>query len=152
MVFDEFKKLADKKKEIYDGDIAALIERLVHGHTAEEWSLARFEVACGTDARPRVSLTLKHGDRELREELSDGDGPIDCAFLAVEKITGIKLLCKDYQVRSATLGHDAQGEVLVEVEYHGETYRGRGASTDTVEATIQAILNAVNRIAGERKE
>ena len=67
--------------------------------------------------------------------------------MATEKITGIKLLCRDYQVRAASLGRDAQGEVTLEVEHNGETYRGRGVSTDTVEATVKAILNAVNRIA-----
>ena len=74
-------------------------------------------------------------------------GPIDAAFLATEKITGLALACKDYQVRSASLGHDAQGEVVLEVEHKGQVFRGRGVSTDTVEATVRAILNAVNRIA-----
>jgi len=78
--------------------------------------------------------------------LSDGDGPIDAAFLATEKITGIRLRCKDFQVRSATLGHDALGEVTLEIEYNGTSFRGRGLSTDTVEATVLAILDAVNRI------
>ncbi|HAY82764.1 MAG TPA: 2-isopropylmalate synthase, partial [Planctomycetaceae bacterium] len=71
---------------------------------------------------------------------------VDCAFWAVEKITGVKLVCRDYTVRSATLGRDAQGEATLEVEHQGQVYRGRGISTDTVEATIKALLNAVNRI------
>ena len=79
--------------------------------------------------------------------MCDGDGPIDAAFLATEAITGLKLRCRDYQVRSASLGHDALGEVTLEVDYRGETVRGHGVSTDTVEATVMAILNAVNRIA-----
>ena len=58
----------------------------------------------------------------------------------------MSLICKDFVVRSATLGHDAQGEVTVEIEHDREAYRGRGVSTDTVEATVLAILNAVNRI------
>ena len=78
--------------------------------------------------------------------MAEGDGPIDAAFWAVEKITGLEITCKDYQVRSATLGRDAIGEVLVEIEYQGTVYRGRGTSTDTVESTIKAILDAVNRI------
>jgi 2-isopropylmalate synthase len=59
----------------------------------------------------------------------------------------MKLVCKEFQVRSATIGHDAQGEATVEVEYKRNVYRGRGVSTDTVEATVKAILSAVNRIA-----
>jgi 2-isopropylmalate synthase len=146
-VFDDFKKLADKKKEIYDGDIAALIEQQLHGGTGEAWSLVSFEVTSGTGRKPHVSLTLKRGNEDVTQELSDGDGPIDAAFLAAEKITGIKLRCKDYQVRSATLGHDSLAEVTLEVEHHGASVRGRGVSTDTVEATIKALLNAVNRVA-----
>jgi 2-isopropylmalate synthase len=147
-VFEEFKKLADKKKDIYDGDIIALIEQRIHGEPAEgEWQLVAFEVTSGTGHKPRARLTLRRGEQEFTEEVSDGDGPIDAAFLATEKITGLKLRCIDYQVRSATLGHDALGEVSLSVEYGGQTFRGRGVSTDTVEATVQAILSAVNRIA-----
>ncbi|MDP6468345.1 MAG: 2-isopropylmalate synthase [Pirellulaceae bacterium] len=147
IVFDEFKTLADKKKEIYDGDISALIDKQLRDVVEEEWSLVSFQATSGSDCEPNVKLTLRHGERELTEELSDGDGPIDAAFLATEKLTGLKLRCKDYQVRSATLGHDALGEVTLEVEHQGKTFRGRGVSTDTVEATVMAILNAVNRIA-----
>jgi 2-isopropylmalate synthase len=146
-LFEEFKKLADKKKDVYDGDIVALIEEQVHGAPSEEWSLVSFEVTSGTGHKPHVRLTLRRGDTDITEELTDGDGPIDAAFLATEKITGIKLRCKDYQVRSTTLGHDAMAEVTLEVEHEGRAVRGRGVSTDTVEATVKAILNAANRIA-----
>jgi len=146
-VFEEFKLLADKKKEVYDGDIAALVKQQIHGAENEEWQLVSFELTSGTGIEPSVKLTLKQGDREATEEVTEGDGPIDAAFWATERITGIKLICKDYQVRSATLGRDALGEVSLEVEHDGKTYRGRGVSTDTVEATIMAILNAVNRVA-----
>src|SRR5438874_2781337 len=147
-VFDEFKKLADKKKDIYDGDIIALIEQRIHGEpVGGEWKLVSFEVTSGSGHKPRAKLTLRRGDNQQTEEVTDGDGPIDAAFLATEKITGIKLRCIDYQVRSATLGHDALGEVNLTVEHGRQTFRGRGVSTDTVEATVHAILSAVNRIA-----
>ena len=146
-VFDEFKKLADKKKEIYDGDIVSLIQQQIQGVQEEEWSLVDFEATSGSGQPPRVRLTLQQGDQQFTEELSEGDGPVDAAFLATEKITGITLQCRDFQVRSATLGRDAQGEVTVQIEHGGQIFRGRGVSTDTVEATVRAILNAVNRIA-----
>ena len=113
----------------------------------KEWVLVSFEATSGTGQKPHVRLTLRRGDTEVTEELSDGDGPIDAAFLAIESITGLTLRCTDYQVRSATLGHDALGEVTLEVDHRGQTIRGRGVSTDTVEATVMAILNTVNRIA-----
>jgi 2-isopropylmalate synthase len=112
--------------------------------------LVSFQVTSGTGQKPSISLTLRRGDQDLSEQLSMGDGPIDAAFLATEKITGLKLVCRDFQVRSATLGHDAQGEVNVEVEHEGDIFRGRGVSTDTVEATVLAILSAVNRILADQ--
>ncbi len=151
-VFEKFKELADKKKDIYDGDIAALVEHEIHGMPDEEWRLVSFEVTSGTGKTPHIRLTLCRGEDESTEEISAGDGPVDAAFWAIEKITGMKLACKDYEVRSASLGRDAQGEVTLEVEHEGQTYRGRGVSTDTVEASIMAILNAVNRIAMAQKQ
>jgi 2-isopropylmalate synthase len=149
-VFEQFKSLADKKKEIYDGDIVALIQKQLSGTMRQAWSLVSFSVSSGSGEQPRVRLTLRHGEQEFREDVQEGDGPIDAAFWAVERITGIKVVCKDYRVRSATLGRDAQGEVTLEVEHEGESYRGVGISTDTVESTILAMLNAVNRIATEK--
>ena len=152
-VFAEFKDLADKKKEIYDGDISALCKKAIRLESTNlEWSLVSFQLNSGTDETPKVRLTLRCGDEEMTQELTEGDGPIDAAFLAVERITGLKLDCRDFTVRSATLGHDALGEATLEVEYNGEVYRGRGVSTDTVEATVRALLNAVNRITSSQVE
>ena len=149
-VFEQFKTLADKKKELYDGDIVALIQQQISGPTQRVWSLVSFSVSSGSGKTPTVELTLQHGDEQFTERVEQGDGPIDAAFWAVEKITGIKVVCKDFRVRSATIGRDALGEVTVEVEHEGQLYRGMGTSTDTVESTIQAMLNAVNRIVTEK--
>jgi 2-isopropylmalate synthase len=145
-LFDEFKELADKKKEIYDGDIVALVDQQLLGIASGEWQLAAFEAACGTGRTPRAKLTLRRGEQEFTEELATGDGPIDAAFFVVEKITGVKLSCRAFEARSTSIGRDAQAEATLEVEHQGTTYRGRGVSTDTVEAAVKAILNAVNRI------
>ncbi|MCA9262667.1 MAG: 2-isopropylmalate synthase [Planctomycetales bacterium] len=150
-VFARFKELADKKKEIYDGDIAALVKQEIHDVEDKEWSLVSFDVSSGTNQTPRCRLTLRNGEQEVSEEVTAGDGPVDAAFLATEKLTGYSLRCKDFTVRSATLGRDAQGEVNVEVECEGKSYRGRGFSTDTVEATIKAILHVVNQVAHARQ-
>ena len=145
-IFEEFKKLADKKKEIYDGDIVALIEQQLHGVAHEHWKLISFEIISRAGDVPHVKMTLQNGGQPATEEVTSGDGPIDAAFRAVEKITGLALACKDYQVRSATIGRDALGEASLEIEHEGRSYRGLGVSTDTVEATVKALLNAVNRI------
>ena len=145
-MFVNFKELADRKKDIYDGDIAALIQQQITGPEQETWSLVRFQVVSGADQHPTASVTLQRGEDQITEAVTDGDGPVDAAFLAIEKITGIKLKCRDFQVRSATIGHDAQGEVTVEIESNGRIYHGTGFSTDTVEATIRAVLSVINNI------
>jgi len=145
-VFLEIKKLADKKKDIYDGDVVALVEHELHGSREDDWKLVAFEASSGSGHSPRAKLTLKRGDEEFTEELAIGDGPIDAAFSVIEKITGRTLICKDFEARSATIGRDAQGEAIVDIEHEDIMYRGRGVSTDTVEATIKATLNAVNQI------
>ncbi|MCH1442232.1 MAG: 2-isopropylmalate synthase, partial [Rubripirellula sp.] len=150
VVFEQFKSLADKKKEIYDGDIIALVQQQISGSVDEQWTLVDYVVTSGKSRQPHVELTLCCGDKEATECIELGDGPIDAAFWAVEKITGIEVVCKDFRVRSATLGRDAIGEVNLEVEHKGRTYRGVGVSTDSVESTILAMLNAINRIISEK--
>ncbi|MEL7336506.1 MAG: 2-isopropylmalate synthase, partial [Planctomycetota bacterium] len=146
-VFKQFKELADKKKEVYDGDIAALASQQISGSVdSNDWRLIDFKVSSGKNDAPNVQLTLGRDGEEKSVSVSEGDGPIDAAFFAVEQITGVPVICKDFRVRSATLGRDAQGEVNVIVEHNGQTHRGAGFSTDTVQATIMAMLNAVNRI------
>jgi 2-isopropylmalate synthase len=145
-VFDQFKVLADKKKEIYDADIAALIEQQIHA-VAEQWLVDSYKVLCGTGQVPEVTLRLRRGDEKHTVNVACGDGPIDAIFLAIEQLTGITVVCRDFAVHSVTVGKDAQGEVLVQVEHNGQLYRGRAVSTDSIEASAKAFLNAINRIA-----
>ncbi|MBL9082980.1 MAG: 2-isopropylmalate synthase, partial [Planctomycetales bacterium] len=147
-VFEKFKRLCDKKKEVYDADIAALIEQELHGlPDVEVWTMMGYKLNAVTGQTPTVALTLRRGKDEVTKEVSMGDGPFDALFLAIEKITGIEVVCRDFSVHSVTVGKDAQGEVTVEVEHQGQLYRGRGVSTDSIEASALAFLNAVNRVA-----
>jgi len=144
-VFDEFKLLADKKKEVYDADIAALIDHQLHDES-DLWSIASYQLTGGSGQTPTVTLTLRHGESEVTDCVTAGDGPIDAIFLAIEKLTGVGVVCKDFRVQAVTVGKDAQAEVNVEVEHNGRLYRGRGVSTDSVEASAKAFLNAINRV------
>ncbi|HEY2840845.1 MAG TPA: 2-isopropylmalate synthase [Pirellulales bacterium] len=144
-VFDQFKDLADKKKEVYDADIAALIE-LEMRDAPETWTIAGYRLVAESGQVPTVTLTLRRGGEEFSEEVAAGDGPFDAMFRAVERITGVEVVCKDFNVHSVTVGKDAQAEVTVEAEHGGTIYRGRGVSTDSVEASVQAFLNAVNHV------
>jgi 2-isopropylmalate synthase len=145
-VFDEFKKLADKKKEVYDADIAALIEKQITG-AEDEWKLVGYEVYATGGGEPKVSVALSRAGEEGKKTVTGGDGPLDALFRAIEEITGVSVVVRDFRVHSVTRGQDAQGESTLEVEREGRVYRGRGVSTDTVEAATLAFLNAVNRAA-----
>jgi 2-isopropylmalate synthase len=144
-VFDAFKRLADKKKEIYDGDLAALVEEQIQG-VADVWTLETYQITSGTNRVPHVALKIRKGDEIKSTEMDCGDGPVDAVFLAIEELTEIAVVCNDFRVHSVTVGKDAQGEVTVQLEYEGSLYRGRGVSTDSVEAAAKAFLNAINRI------
>jgi len=144
-LFEDFKKLADRKKEIYDSDIAALISqrsRAAHG----QWSFVAYEEQTGTGKKPLITLTLRRGGEEFTTEMTCGDGPVDAIFLAIESLTGYDVDCKDFNVHSVSVGKDAQGEVLVVIEHEGRQFHGRGVSTDSVEASAIAFLDSINRI------
>lgn len=151
-VFRQFKVLADKKKEVYDGDLAALIEQQTQ-IVPELWTVQGYELRTGSGQTPEVKLTLRCGDQTHEASMAGGDGPVDAVFLAIEQITGVTVTCRDFQVHSVTVGKDALGEVQVQLEHNGVIYRGRGVSTDSLEASAKAFLNAINRIiAIEKKE
>jgi 2-isopropylmalate synthase len=145
-VFEKFKVLADKKKEIYDADIVSLIEQEMR-HVPELWSFVSYNLSTATGKIPTVNLRLHCGRGEVATEVIGGDGPIDAIFLAIEQLTGVETHCKDFTVHSVSVGKDAQAEVLVQLEHGGRLHRGRGVSTDSVEASAKAFLNAINKIA-----
>lgn len=146
-LFEEFKRLSDKKKEIFDADIEALIEKRLQAGV-KTWELMSLHTNSGTSCEPSATVTLRRSDGREFRKAEFGDGPIDAIFRAIETVTGYKgVRLTDYQVRSVTGGKDAQGEVYVEVKHDGKVYRARSASTDIVEASAIAFLNAVNRIA-----
>src|SRR6056297_2686295 len=143
--FQEFKKLADRKKELYDADIEALILN-AEGTAPGPWVLEVLNVNSGTGSTATASVRLRHENGDCPEEAAVGDGPIAAACQAVERITGIHLVLRNFDLRSVTKGEDAQGEATVTVEYNGVTFRGHGVSTDIVEAGALAWLEVTNRI------
>ena len=145
-VFERFKVLADRKKEIYDGDIAALCEQQF-STLPEQFVYEGYSLSCSSGAPPQVTLRVVQNGAPRAETISAGDGPIDGIFLAIEKITGITTVCRDFRVQAVTVGKDAQAEVTVELEYQGQQQRGRGVSTDSLEASARAFLAAINRLA-----
>jgi len=142
--FERFKALADKKKDIFDADIEALIDQQI-GSPAEVWKLEGLQTTAGTNAIPTATVTLTK-EEERHTDAATGDGPVDAIYEAIGRITGTKLALRDYSLRALTSGKDAQGEVTIEVEHDGRKFRARGVSTDIVEASAKAYLAAVNRV------
>lgn len=143
-VFTRYKEIGDKKKFVYDEDLVALVDDRI-SEAPEVFSLVAMSVLGGTNATPTASVCLRKG-RETFEEVGKGDGQVDAVLKAIDKITGIRGRLQDYQVRSVTKGKDALGEVSVSVDFGvGEPVLGKAASTDVIDASARAYLNAVNR-------
>jgi 2-isopropylmalate synthase len=148
--FDNFKVLCDKKKVVYDADLAAIVEDQLES-AAPLWELDSLQVTSGKHITPTAAVRLKRG-AELFEDAAIGDGPIDAMIKAIDRITGVKAKLLDYQVHSVTDDKEAQGEVDVKVEVDGVTIHGRGISTDIIEASGKAYLNAICRAARKKEE
>jgi 2-isopropylmalate synthase len=144
--FEEFKHIADKKKEIFDEDIEAIIgiEKMEVPHIFQLESLS---ISCGPNTVPTAGVRLKLQDGRLVDNATIGDGPIDALFKAIDLSTGIPGKLQDYNIRAVTSGKDAMGEVFVNIEVDGKTIGGRAVSTDIIEASAKAYLNAVNKVA-----
>ncbi len=141
--FGRFKDLSDKKKEVFDEDLIAIVEDEVQ-EVKDIWTLGSLVVTSGTAIKPRVEVVLKTGAKSFTR-VSTGDGPVDACYLAVDEITGLKGKLLNYGIQSVTEGKDAQGEVRVRVDFDGDKVTGVGASTDVIEASVKAYLNAVNK-------
>ena len=144
-VFEGFKALADRKKELFDGDIEALVLN-AEGHESGPWTLQAFEGTLATGADSTAAITLKHSDGREVMMRGAGDGPVDAAYKAVEAATGISLQVRKFEVRALTIGEDAQGETVVYADFGGRSYRGAAVSTNIVEASVTALLEVINRI------
>ncbi len=149
-VFDQFKVLADRKKEIYDADIEALAESQMHD-VPTTWVLEAFTCNAGSGTIHTAAVCLWHRDGSVKSDASIGDGPVDAVFKAIERITGVELKLRDYRVRSVTVGEDAQGEAHIEAESNGRVVRGRAVSTDIIEASALAFLQVINRLTSSQK-
>jgi 2-isopropylmalate synthase len=150
-LFEDFKGLADKKKEVYDEDLIVLIEKHIQNVPAL-WSLVSLHTTAGTSVIPTATICIRRPDGQLVQDAAIGDGPVDAIFKAVERVTGIAANLRDFAVRGVTEGKDAQGVVTLELEVQSDdrTFRGRAASTDIIEASALAYLNAVNAITSRR--
>ncbi|HQP91829.1 MAG TPA: 2-isopropylmalate synthase [Candidatus Omnitrophota bacterium] len=143
--FERFKALADKKKTIYEEDLASIIEDQIN-KPQEIWQLKSIAYSSGTNVSPSSTVVLRYKGKTV-EMVSKGDGPVDASYKAIEQITKVKATLLDYRIEAVTSGKDALGEVSVKVQSGKKIVIGRGSSTDIIEASAKAFLNAINKIA-----
>lgn len=161
-VFRRFKEIGDRKKFVYDDDLAALVEDSSLGGGPDAYELDYIYVASGTSTVPTATVRLRRrhrgsattGEEEEHETLQDsapGNGAVDAAMKAIDRILGHQGHLVEYHVQAVTGGKDALGEVTLKVDFGGgKLLTGKGASTDVIEASARAYLNAVSRVAAAR--
>ncbi len=141
--YERFLVIADRKKEVYDDDLYVIVSDQL-GHETETYELEYFTIFSGNVAVPTATVRIKTGS-EKREEASTGDGPVDAIFNAIDRALGTETKLLEYVVQAVTPGRQAIGEVSVSLEIDGRKFMGRGASTDILEASARAYVNALNR-------
>ena len=142
--FLKFKDLADRKKEVYDEDLMAIVADEAT-QISETYKLDYLHSISGTGVVPSATVRLIK-DGQMFQDSGAGDGPVDAVLNAIDAITGLKGRLQDYALRAATSGKDAVGEVSVKVDFDGTVVSGKGSSTDVIEASARAYLNALNRL------
>lgn len=142
-VYSEFTHLADKKKEILDEDLMAILNNKFDNDESS-FTLSSLQVMTGTGVKSTAVLELTDG-KETYVDSATGDGPVDAAYNAIERITKMHGQLVDYNIKSVTWGGDAVGEVFVKVIFNDVVFTGHAASTDIVTGSVEAYLQAVNR-------
>jgi len=148
--FTRFKKLADMKKEIFDEDLETIVQDEISS-IPETFKLIYVQTTSGSQTVPTATVKMER-DNEIFEDAAIGDGPVDASYQAIDRITKMPGKLISYGIRSVTGGKDALGDVVVKVDFNGEVVIGSGASTDIIEASAKAYLNAVNKIAYRKKK
>ncbi|MBF0215568.1 MAG: 2-isopropylmalate synthase [Candidatus Omnitrophica bacterium] len=144
LAFKRFKELADKKSIIYDDDLAVIVDAGMSS-VPETFKLYDFTVTSGKKTIPEAVVEIRKGQEKYSAKGS-GDGPVDACFKTVDKALGLKGKLVDYKVEAVTGGKDALGEAHVKIDFSGKLVIGRGSSTDVIEASVLAYVNAINRL------
>lgn len=144
--YERFLEVADKKTEIYDEDLLAIVGDEIRD-VPEKFRLDYLHTISGTGTVPSATVRLVLDGETTVQESAWGDGPVDAAYRAIDKATGATSKIEEYAIRAVTSGSQAMGEVTVQVNEQGRTLTGRGASTDIIEASAKAYIDALNRLA-----
>ncbi len=145
VIYKHFVDLADKKKEVYPEDLEALVLDHISA-TEPRYRLDYLQTVSGSKSIPAAVIRLMKEDGNTIEEVAVGAGPIDAAYNAINKITGLNVGLEKYRINAVTQGRDALGEVQVNLSYQDRSITGRGTSTDIIEASVKAYLNGLNKL------
>jgi 2-isopropylmalate synthase len=146
-VFESFKLLADKKREVTDRDLEILMDEEKRVATEPiSYTLDHVQVSSGSHEIPTATVRLIGPDGQVLTDASAGNGPVDAACKAIDRVIGSSSKLVDFNVQSVTEGLDAIGSVTIRIQKDGRVYTGRGASTDIIVASAKAYLSAVNRM------
>ncbi len=143
--FLRFKDVADKKKEISDRDLEAIVNDEIL-QVAEHFKAELIQVSCGSNAQPTATITIRTPDGQELTDASIGTGPVDAIYRAINRIVDIPNDLIEYSVQSVTAGIDAMGEVTIRLRYGDRIYSGHAANTDIVVASAYAYISALNRL------
>ena len=149
-VFSQFKELADKKHEVYDDDLQALVSDTIQGSADERIKLVSLKVGTETGVKPKALVTLSI-DGEEKCANAEGGGPVDATYKAIENMVESGCNLQLYSVNNITDGTDSQGEVTVRIDKGGRIVNGLGADTDIVIASAKAYINALNKVLDHRE-
>jgi 2-isopropylmalate synthase len=144
--FAAFKELADKKMEVDDRDLEAIVSDNLRGSEAGGWRMDLVQVSAGDHTTPTATLRLVDPEGNIKTDAATGSGPVDAVYRAMNRITGLTPRLTEFSVKSVTEGIDAQGEVTIRIEEDGRTYTGKAADTDIIVASAKAYMNALNRM------
>jgi len=145
LLFARFKELADRKRTVTDRDLEALMGVGIAEDKPGMYKLDRFVINSGNTITATATVRLLREGVPV-EQVATGDGPVDAMFTAINRIVGVKFTLTDYTLRAVTEATDAQGEATVKIRREAEIFNGRGISTDVLEATARAYVNAINHM------
>ncbi len=145
--FLRFKEVADKKKEITDWDLEAIVNDETQ-QVPEVFHLELVQVSCGDRSRPTATVTLITPDGQEKTDAAIGTGPVDAIYKAINRVVNVPNQLIEYSVKSVTAGIDAMGEVTIRLKHENRIFSGHAANTDVIVASARAYVSALNRLYG----
>ena len=143
--FVKFKEVADKKKEISDWDLEAIVNDEIQ-QAPELFRVELVQVSCGSNTQPTATVTLRTPDGEELTDAAIGTGPVDAVYKAINRVVNVPNELIEFSVQSVTGGIDALGEVTIRLRHESRVFSGHAANTDIIVASAQAYVNALNRL------